>query len=114
MASNSVADLRRREADIAVRNVSPSRPELVGKKIGDRAARLYAAPAYLESIGNPKTPDDLSRADFFAFDRSDIMIEGLRALGVPPYLEELPHRYQQPSGSVGARQAGRSHLHRHG
>lgn len=82
VASNSVADLRRREADIAVRNVSPSQPELVGKKLGDRRARLYAAPAYLERIGNPSSPEELARADFFGFDRSDLMIQGLRALGL--------------------------------
>lgn len=90
VASNSVADLRRREADIAVRNVSPSQPELVGKKIGDRAARLYAAPAYLERLGNPKTPEELARSDFFGFDRSELMIEGLRALGIPLAAKNFP------------------------
>jgi DNA-binding transcriptional LysR family regulator len=82
LASNSARDLRRREADIAVRNFMPTQPELVARKIADRSARLYAAPAYLEQIGNPTSPAELSRADFFGFDRTDLMIKGLRALGL--------------------------------
>lgn len=81
-ASNTARDLRRREADIAVRNFTPDHPELIARKVADRCARLYASPAYLERIGNPTTPAGLSRADFFAFDRTDIMIDGLRALGI--------------------------------
>ncbi len=82
VASNTARDLRRREADIAVRNFTSTQPELVARKIADRDARLYASPAYLERIGNPTSPSDLSRADFFGFDRTDRMIKGLAALGV--------------------------------
>ena len=81
-AAGSARDLRRREADIAVRNFTPSQPELVAKKIADRSARLYATPGYLEELGNPTSPAELSRAHFFGFDRSEVMITGLRALGI--------------------------------
>ncbi len=82
IASNAARDLRRREADIAIRNFTPTQPELIATKIDDRAARLYATPGYLKRIGNPKTPADLSDAEFLAFDRTDLMIKGLRALGL--------------------------------
>ncbi len=82
VASNSARDLRRREADIAVRNFTPSQPELVAKKVADRSARLYATPGYLAALGDPSSPAELSRADFFGFDRSEVMITGLRALGI--------------------------------
>lgn len=82
VAANTARDLRRREADIAVRNFQPREPELFARKVGESAARLYATAAYLESIGDPSRPADLSRADFFAFDRTDLMIDGLRRLGV--------------------------------
>ncbi len=82
LASNTARDLRRREADIAIRNFTPTQPDLVAKKIADRHARLYASPAYLERIGNPTTPAGLADAEFFGFDRSDLMIRGLRALGL--------------------------------
>ncbi len=82
VASNTARDLRRREADIAIRNFTSTQPDLVAKKIADRDARLYATPAYLKRLGNPTTPAGLSKADFFGFDRTDVMIKGLRALGI--------------------------------
>lgn len=83
VASNSARDLRRREADIAIRNFTPNQPELFATKVAERHARLYASPAYLARIGNPRTPADLTRADFFALDRTDLMIQGLAKLGLP-------------------------------
>jgi DNA-binding transcriptional LysR family regulator len=90
IASNSVSDLRRREADIAVRNTLSTQPDLIARKIGDRWARLYATPAYLAEIGSPTQPADLSRADFFGFDRTEIMIKGLRAMGVDLTAKNFP------------------------
>lgn len=82
VASNTARDLRRREADIAVRNFTPTQPDLVARKIADRSARLYATPAYLDRLGNPTSPADLSHAEFFGFDRTELMLKGLRALGL--------------------------------
>ncbi len=82
VASNLTSDLRRREADIAVRNVRPSDPELVARKIRDDYARLYAAPTYLERLGDPMTPEALSRGDFLGFDDEDVLMNGLNALGL--------------------------------
>jgi DNA-binding transcriptional LysR family regulator len=82
VASNTARDLRRREADIAIRNFTPTQPDLVATKIADRHARLYATPDYLERIGNPTSPKHLAHADFFGFDRTELMIKGLRALGL--------------------------------
>ncbi len=90
VASNAARDLRRREADIAIRNFKPDQPELFARKIADRDARLYASPDYLASIGDPKTPADLSRAEFFAFDRTNLMIDGLRAFGVEVTSRNFP------------------------
>ena len=90
LASNTARDLRRREADIAIRNFTPTQPDLVAKKIADRHARLYASPAYLERIGNPTTPAGRADAEFFGFDRSDLMIRGLRALGLELTARNFP------------------------
>jgi DNA-binding transcriptional LysR family regulator len=90
VASNEARDLRRREADIAVRNFAPKQPELVAKKLGDASARLYATPEYLRRIGNPKTPADLARADFLGFDRTDLMIRGLQAIGLDVTARNFP------------------------
>lgn len=82
VASNDARDLRRREADVAVRNFQPDQPDLVAKKIADRHARLYATPGYLARLGEPVTREALARADFFGFDRSDRLVQGLRAMGL--------------------------------
>ena len=90
IASNSPRDLRRREADIAIRNFTSTQPELVAKKIADRSARAYAAPSYLERLGPVTSPSDLSRAEFFGFDRGEMMIKGLRAFGVEVTAKNFP------------------------
>jgi DNA-binding transcriptional LysR family regulator len=82
VASSGVSDLRRREADIAIRNFQPTEPDLIARKIRDIPARLYATPAYLDSIGNPTEPGDCSRADFIGIDKSGIYMKGLNALGL--------------------------------
>jgi DNA-binding transcriptional LysR family regulator len=82
VTSNKPSDLRRREADIAIRNFRPTEPDLVAKKIRDFPARLYATPAYIERIGNPKLPYDLRGADFISIDGSGAFMKGLNALGL--------------------------------
>ncbi|HMV69190.1 MAG TPA: LysR substrate-binding domain-containing protein, partial [Myxococcota bacterium] len=82
VASNETRDLRRREADIAIRHYRPDDPELVARRVRDVAYRLYAAPAYLERLGWPASAAELSRADFIGFDRTEAMTSGLAAIGV--------------------------------
>lgn len=81
LASNAVSDLRRREADIAIRHVRPTDQDLIAKRMPDEAAQLYAAPAYLDGIGNPQTMADCSGADFIGFDQNQMMLDGLNARG---------------------------------
>lgn len=82
VASNAAIDLKRREADIAVRNFRPTQPDLIARRLADDCGHLYATPAYLVSIGNPKKPEDLSRAAFIGFDTTDTMLNGLNAMGL--------------------------------
>lgn len=82
VASNTASDLLRREADIAVRNFRPTQPELIAKKVRDARARLYAAPSYLEALGSPTSPAQLSRGEFMGFDHGPRFMEGLNALGL--------------------------------
>ncbi|MDO8420909.1 MAG: LysR family transcriptional regulator [Parvibaculum sp.] len=82
VVANHASDLRRREADIAIRNFRPTEPDLIAKKIGDADAVLYATPDYIRRIGNPAKPEDLQRADFVNLDHGGMMIKGLNALGL--------------------------------
>ncbi len=82
VVANHASDLRRREADIAIRNFRPTEPDLIAKKIGDADAVLYATPDYIEKIGNPTKPYDLRHADFVNMDHSGMMLKGLNTLGL--------------------------------
>jgi DNA-binding transcriptional LysR family regulator len=82
VVSNQPSDLRRREADIAIRNFRPTEPDLVTRKLRDSRAWLYGAPSYLERIGNPSTPAEVSaRAEIIAFEFSDRYAAVLEPLG---------------------------------
>lgn len=83
VVSNALSDLRRREADIAVRSVRPTDPELIARFLGQRRARLYAANAYLDASGQPETQEALARLDFVGFADNAQLLRGLHAWGVP-------------------------------
>lgn len=82
VVANHASDLRRREADIAIRNFRPTEPDLIAKKIGDAEAVLYATPDYIAKIGNPTKPYDLRHADFVNMDHGGMMLKGLNTLGL--------------------------------
>ncbi|WP_394691536.1 LysR family transcriptional regulator [Hoeflea sp.] len=82
VATNAESDLRRREADIAIRNYRPTQPNLVARKIRDLEGRIYATPGYLDSIGNPETPEGFSDAEFIGFNRSGEFIAAMARFGL--------------------------------
>ncbi len=82
VVANHASDLRRREADIAIRNFRPTESDLIAKKIGDADAVLYATPDYIAKIGNPTKPYDLRHAEFVNMDHGGMMIKGLNTLGL--------------------------------
>lgn len=82
VASNSPTDLRRREADIAIRNFISTDPDLIIRKLRDDNGYLYASDAYLSRIEPLNTMADLSRAEFLGFASTDLMIDGFNAHGM--------------------------------
>lgn len=68
VASNEVQNLRRREADIAIRHIRPDQPDLIARKLRQDEARCYATDAYLERYGEPAGPDDLGDAVFASYE----------------------------------------------
>lgn len=83
IASNSLSDLRRREADIAIRHVRPDHPELMARLIRDARAYFYATPDYLKEAGNPANFEELARADFISFGDRDQLATLFSGSGVP-------------------------------
>ncbi|MEQ8966057.1 MAG: LysR family transcriptional regulator [Azospirillaceae bacterium] len=83
VATNSLSDLRRREADIAVRNGRPTDPDLLARRLADDSATFYATPDYLDRAGPFPDIATLARADFVGFDDNAAFVEGLNAAGLP-------------------------------
>ncbi|WP_421982038.1 LysR family transcriptional regulator [Roseibium sp.] len=82
ISTNSLSDLRRREADIAIRHVAPDHPELYARKLRDANGRIFAARSYLERFGRKLTIADAPDLDFLGYEDNEQLIGYLRALGL--------------------------------
>ena len=83
IASNDISNLMRREADIAIRHVRPTEPDLIARHLGDFRASLYAASAYLDKAGRPRAPRALADHAFVGSPNSDQLVTTLRDKGIP-------------------------------
>ncbi|RKF19998.1 LysR family transcriptional regulator [Alginatibacterium sediminis] len=78
VVSNLTSDLKRREADIAIRSFRPSQGQLVARKLGEEEIGLYASTQYALDYNlelNNKAP--LDALQIIAFDQSKIIEEQL-------------------------------------
>ena len=82
MATDALSDLRRREADIAIRHVRPTEPELIGRLIGEMTAHLYASGSWIAQHGIPRSVADLKDATFLAFDPIDRFVAHMDMFGL--------------------------------
>ncbi len=90
IASNSIRDLRRREADIAIRSVRPTDPDLIARKSSIGRAHLYAAHTYIDQMGGLGTADDFATADFIGFEENEQFLEGLNGVGLNVTAKNFP------------------------
>jgi DNA-binding transcriptional LysR family regulator len=81
--SNQMADLLRRDADIAVRMVRPKQKALLAKRAGTVALGFHAHRRYLERFGYPERLEDLAHHTLIGFDRTLPFADLLQALPVP-------------------------------
>lgn len=82
VSTNAISDLRKREADIAIRHVEPTHPELYFKKLRKSNAYLYATPEYLKKIARVQKVSDLKKASFLGFANNHGYIEVLKSIGI--------------------------------
>ena len=75
-------DLSMREADIAIRHVRPTEPELIGRLIGELAAHLYASDAWIARHGLPRAAADLVGATVLAFDPVEQFVGHMELQGI--------------------------------
>jgi DNA-binding transcriptional LysR family regulator len=81
VASNEVANLLRREADIAVRMVRPVQASLIARKLGEVEVVACASKTYLREHGIPKRPEDLVRHRLVGYDRDQTIERGFARFG---------------------------------
>jgi DNA-binding transcriptional LysR family regulator len=82
-ATNAVEDLRRRDADIAIRFMAPTQSSLVARKIGVIPIGLYGAKSYMLAHGAPTKLTDLyTDHRLIGSDRQQTMAQGLAAAGL--------------------------------
>jgi DNA-binding transcriptional LysR family regulator len=76
--SDSVEDLLRQEADIAVRNITPTQDALIVRRIGNIPIGLHAHRRYLDKHGVPEKLEELPRHRTVGFDRETAYVRALR------------------------------------
>ena len=89
-STNEQRDINRREADIAVRSVRPTQPELIAKRRCSVQGHLYAAKSYLKQLGDPPTIDELNKAHFIDTENPDRLMELLNSQGLTLNKQNFP------------------------
>lgn len=92
VASNSVSNLLRREADIAVRMVQPEQATVVARRVGRVELKACAHQDYLRRRGVPRHPPDLLAHDLIGDDRNHGTLRGFAAHGLPVDREQFAFR----------------------
>lgn len=81
-ATDSSDNLLFREADIAVRMYRPTQLDLITRHLGDIALGFFASKTYIAERGLPESVDDLLTHDLIGFDRSELLLRGMREFGL--------------------------------
>jgi DNA-binding transcriptional LysR family regulator len=92
--SDDVQNLMKREADIAIRHARPHEPELIARNVGDLRTNLYAASAYLDREGRPRSLREVADHSFVGIPDPDRLIAAMQNMGVPLRAESFaiqPH-----------------------
>lgn len=83
VVENNLADLQRREADIAIRHVTPTQPELISRKVREAKGRLYASQTFIDRHGPFNTVDDVKDATIISIGEEDEMLPFLQNWNLP-------------------------------
>ena len=81
IVTNETSDLKRREADIAIRNFHPTQNDLIAKKLGVENISLYGTRPYVEGLPQISDFSELTDIQIIGFDRSNSVAELLNQQG---------------------------------
>jgi DNA-binding transcriptional LysR family regulator len=106
LVSNDLADLTRRDADIAVRMAPLSGEALVARRVGAVQLGFFASPAYLARHPAPETLADLRAHRLLGYDANPAILDGLAALGLPLRARDFAFRTDDDGAYLAALRAG--------
>ena len=92
VATNALSDLRRREADIAIRNAEPTDPEMIARRMADEAGGLFASEDFIKDYGPFERLSDLEGAPFITVGDEAALLEALQKRGAPVTVENFVAR----------------------
>lgn len=81
VVTNSVSDLKRREADIAIRSFKPTQPDLITRKLGEEVIWLYGTSDYLRSFSHVKASEEIQDIQIIGFGNNSPIIDQLNHKG---------------------------------
>jgi len=90
VVTNEPSDLKRREADIAIRSFHPTQNDLIAKKLGDETIWLYGTQDYLSSIPAITEYSKLEDIQIIGFDSSNAVTNMLNKRGWKLSKENFP------------------------
>ncbi len=82
IVTDTLSDLLRREADIALRHLRPEAPELVTRLVRRDEGRFWAAPSFIRRYGRPRSLADAADLPFIGIAPPERMAAELAARGV--------------------------------
>lgn len=71
-----------READIAIRMYRTEQLDIIARHIGGMRAGMFASKAYVARRGLPTHLDQFKEHDFIGYNGNDVIISGMRAMGL--------------------------------
>jgi len=81
VVTNESSDLKRREADIAIRSFHPKQNDLIAKKLGEEVIWFYGTKKYLNQLPKFKNFSELESIQIIGFDQGNMIIDLLNEQG---------------------------------
>jgi len=104
--SNSVEDVLRRDADIAVRMTRPHQSDLLGRKVGEVELGLFAHPSCFAERPPPTEPGELCQHPLVGFETARPYTQILQLKGQPLRPDLFAYRTDSDTAQIGAIRAG--------
>jgi DNA-binding transcriptional LysR family regulator len=82
VAADGLQNLLRREADIAIRHVRPTEPELIARLVAQGLGHFVCSKSYLERFDRPQSLEDMNNHEFIGFGDPDQFIQHANSVGL--------------------------------